>query len=70
MCYNILLETKGSFIGKYMGKNKEGVIKKSKDFYQTLLKRKQLVFNNILFYNNLFKNSYKIIQSRNEAKVI
>lgn len=48
-------------MGKYVGKNKEGVTKESKDFYQTLLKREQLVPNNILFCNNLFKNSYKII---------
>jgi len=33
MYYNILLKTKGSFIGKYIGKNKEGVIKESKDLY-------------------------------------
>ena len=70
MYYNILLKTKGSFIKKYIGKNKEGVIKESKDLYQTLLKRKQLVPNNILFRNNLFKDNYKIIQGRNKAKVI
>ncbi len=61
MRYNILLKTKGSFIGKYISKNKEGIIKESKDLFQTLLKREQLVPNNILFYNNLFKDSYKII---------
>jgi len=61
MHYNILLKTKGSFIGKYIGKNKEGVIKESKDLCRALLKREQLVPNNILFRNNLFKNSCKII---------
>ena len=48
-------------MGKYVGKNKEGVIKESKDLCRTLLKREQLVPDNILFCDNLFKDSYKII---------
>jgi hypothetical protein len=61
MRYNILLKTKGSFIGKYISKNEEGVIKESKNLCQTLFEREQLVPNNILFCDDLFKDNCKMI---------
>ena len=48
-------------MGKYIGKNEEGVIKESKDFCWTLFKREQLVLDNTLFCDDLFKDNYKII---------
>jgi hypothetical protein len=42
----------------------------SKTVYRSLLKAKQIVPEDSLFQDNLFDETYEIIQDRNEAKVI
>jgi len=68
--YRTLLETKGSFIGKYVSKNEEGINNKSKDICRELLERNQTVPEDSLFHDDIFKDTYEMIQERNEAKVI
>jgi hypothetical protein len=64
--YNILLETKGSFISK----SELGITYTSKTVYPTLLKAEQIVPEDSLFQDNLFDETCEIIQDRNKAKVI
>lgn len=64
--YQILLETKGSF----MHKSELGITDASKSFCQTLLKAEQIFPEHSLFQDDLFDKTCDIIQARNEAKVI
>ncbi|XTI88663.1 hypothetical protein V2W45_1468999 [Cenococcum geophilum] len=54
--YKTLLKTKGSFICKYIGINKE--------------ETEQKVPNNSLFNDNIFNKTYNIIDGRNKAKAL
>jgi len=56
-CYETVLVTKGSYIGKY----KLGTTDTNKSCYRTLLETKQLVPNNSLFCDNLFEETCKIV---------
>ncbi|KAF2453064.1 hypothetical protein BDY21DRAFT_367295 [Lineolata rhizophorae] len=64
--YPILLETKGSF----MGKDKDGPRKESKDLCRNLLEAEQNVPNTSRFSDHIFESTCQRIQGRNEAKVI
>lgn len=68
--YRTLLETKGSFMGKYVSKNGGGINKKGKDFCRELLERDQTVPEDSLFHDDIFEDTCEMIQERNEAKVI
>lgn len=52
--YEILLETKGSYMGRYVGENEEGVTKESKSFCRTLLETKQTIPGESIFEDELF----------------
>ncbi|KAF1953268.1 hypothetical protein CC80DRAFT_518397 [Byssothecium circinans] len=54
--YKILLKIKGSYMGRYVREKED--------------KMKQLVPKDSIFYNNFFKDTCKMIQNRNEAKVV
>ncbi|KAG9231656.1 hypothetical protein BJ875DRAFT_486791 [Amylocarpus encephaloides] len=64
--YNILLETKGSF----MRKSELGIADTSKTVSRTLLEAEQIVLEDSLFQDDLFDETCEMIQDRNEAKVI
>jgi len=68
--YEILLETKGSCMGRYVGENEAGVTKESKNLYRTLLNAKQIVPEDSMFHDDFFEDTCEMIQNRNEAKVI
>ena len=62
----ILLKIKGSF----MRKSDLGITDTSKTVYWSLLKAEQIVPEDSLFQDDLFDEMCKMIQDRNEAKVI
>ncbi|KKZ68059.1 hypothetical protein EMCG_06271 [[Emmonsia] crescens] len=64
--YEILLETKGS----YMRESKQGITEVSKSCYQTLLNADQKVPEDSLFRDDLFKAACEKVRRRNEAIVI
>lgn len=64
--YEALLVAKGSF----MGKHHSGITDESKKTCQTLLETQQGIPDNTLFRDDLFEDTCKMIQSRNEARVI
>ncbi|KAK5202926.1 hypothetical protein LTR41_011342 [Exophiala xenobiotica] len=68
--YRSLLEAKGSFMGKYVGRNEEGPTAESKKEYKSLLEAEQVVAEHSLFQNDFFEDTCEMIQDRNEAKVI
>ena len=68
--YEVLLETKGSYMGRYVGENEDSVAKESKDLCQTLLEAKQTVPEDSMFHDDFFEDTCEMIQNRNEAKVI
>jgi len=68
--YKTLLETKGSFMRKYVGTNEEGINEDSKRLCQTLLETEQKVPNDSLFDDDIFDKTCDMIDGRNEAKVI
>ncbi|KXL42193.1 MAG: hypothetical protein FE78DRAFT_154934, partial [Acidomyces sp. 'richmondensis'] len=68
--YEILLETKGSYMGRYVGEKEDGVTKESKDLCRTLLEAKQPVPEDSMFHEEFFEDTCEMIQNRNEAKVI
>ena len=68
--YRSLLEAKGSFMGKYVGRNEEGPTAESKKEYKSLLETEQLVPEHSLFQDDFFEETCEMIQDRNEAKVI
>ncbi|KAK5188683.1 hypothetical protein LTR47_011435 [Exophiala xenobiotica] len=68
--YRSLLEAKGSFMGKYVGRNEEGPTAESKKEYKSLLEAEQVAPEHSLFQNDFFEDTCEMIQDRNEAKVI
>lgn len=64
--YEILLETKGS----YMRESKQGITEASKSCYQNLLNADQKVPEDSLFRDDLFKAACEKVRRRNEAIVI
>jgi hypothetical protein len=68
--YRSLLEAKGSFMGKYVGRNEEGPVAESKTEYKSFLETEQLVPEHSLFQDDFFEETCEMIQDRNEAKVI
>jgi hypothetical protein len=68
--YETLLETKGSYMGRYVGENEEGVTIESKALCRTLLGTKQKVPEDSLFHDKFFNDACEMIRNRNEAKVI
>ncbi|KIV84240.1 hypothetical protein, variant [Exophiala sideris] len=68
--YRSLLEAKGSFMGKYVGRSEEGPIAASKKEYKSLLKAEKVVPEHSLFQDDFFEDTCEMIQDRNEAKVI
>ncbi|RMZ87471.1 hypothetical protein DV736_g5300, partial [Chaetothyriales sp. CBS 134916] len=68
--YRSLLESKGSFIGKYVGRNEEGPTAETKKEYKSLLEAEQAVPEHSLFQDDFFEETCEMIQDRNEAKVI
>ncbi|KAF2241425.1 hypothetical protein BU26DRAFT_469083 [Trematosphaeria pertusa] len=68
--YEILLETKGSYMGRYVGEKEEGVTRESKDLCRTLLEAKQTVPEDSIFHDDFFGDTCEMIRNRNEAKVI
>lgn len=64
--YEILLQTKGSF----MSESKLGITNKSQEEYQALLDADQPVPTDSLFRDDLFKSTCQMIESRNEARVV
>ncbi|POS69146.1 hypothetical protein DHEL01_v212459 [Diaporthe helianthi] len=68
--YTLLLETRGSFMGKYVGEGESGPQKKSIDLCGTLLKSEQNVPHDSLFSDEFFEETCEMIQERNEAKVV
>ena len=68
--YEVVLGTKGSYMGRYVGENEEGVTKESKDLCRSLLEMKQTVPEDSMFHDDFFEDTCEMIQNRNEAKVI
>ncbi|KAL2410554.1 hypothetical protein ABEF91_000161 [Exophiala dermatitidis] len=68
--YNSLLEAKGSFMGKYVGRSEEGPTTTSKKKYKSLLEAEQVVPEHSLFQDDFFEDTCEMVQNRNEAKVI
>ncbi|KAG9779722.1 hypothetical protein HRR80_002798 [Exophiala dermatitidis] len=68
--YNSLLEAKGSFMGKYVGRSEEGPTTTSKKEYKSLLEAEQIVPEHSLFQDDFFEDTCEMVQNRNEAKVI
>jgi len=68
--YEILLETKGSYMGRYVGENEDGITKESKDLCRTILEAKQPAPEDSMFHDDFFEDFCEMIQNRNEAKVI
>ncbi|KAK5550503.1 hypothetical protein LTR46_011499 [Exophiala xenobiotica] len=68
--YRSLLEAKGSFMSKYVGRNEEGPTAESQKEYKSLLEAKQPVPEHSLFQDDFFEETCEMIQDRNEAKVI
>jgi hypothetical protein len=68
--YNSLLEAKGSFIGKYVGRSEEGPTTVSKKECKSLLEAEQTVPDRSLFHDDFFNDYCETVQNRNEAKVI
>nr|KAK5432267.1 hypothetical protein LTR18_011208 [Exophiala xenobiotica] len=68
--YNSLLEAKGSFMGKYVGRSEEGPTTTSKREYKSLLEAEQVVPEHSLFQDDFFEDTCEMVQNRNEAKVI
>ncbi|OAT11995.1 hypothetical protein BDBG_07404 [Blastomyces gilchristii SLH14081] len=64
--YEVLLETKGS----YMSESKQGITEVSKSCYQTLLNAAQKIPENSLFRDDLFKATCEKVRRRNEAIII
>jgi hypothetical protein len=64
--YELLLKTKNSF----MDESDLGITDKSKEEYQTLLDADQTVPKDSLFRDDLFKLTCRMIQNKNEARVI
>ncbi|EDN09620.1 conserved hypothetical protein [Histoplasma mississippiense (nom. inval.)] len=64
--YEIILETKGSF----MGKSELGIIDESRDLCQRLLETEQTIPKDSLFRDDVFDNLCEMIRNRNEPKVI
>jgi hypothetical protein len=69
-CYEVLLETEGSYMGRYVGENEEGVTKESKDSCRTLLEIEQKIPRESIFEDELFQGTCDMLPNRNEAKVI
>ncbi|KAF2871234.1 hypothetical protein BDV95DRAFT_573569 [Massariosphaeria phaeospora] len=67
--YEILLETKGSYMGRYVGENEEGVSKESKGCCQTLLETEQTIPGESMFEDEFFQDTCDMLRNRNEAKV-
>ncbi|KAK5399934.1 hypothetical protein LTR06_011409 [Exophiala xenobiotica] len=68
--YNSLLELKGSFMGKYVGRSEDGPTTTSKEEYKSLLEAEQVVPEHSLFQDDFFEDTCEMVQNRNEAKVI
>jgi len=68
--YDSLLEAKGSFMGKYVGRSEEGPTTTSKKEYKSLLQAEQVVPEHSLFQDDFFEDTCEMVQNRNEAKVI
>ncbi|KAM3075439.1 hypothetical protein ACMFMG_007586 [Clarireedia jacksonii] len=68
--YNILLATKGSHMGKYVGDNEKDITKDSEDIYRTLLETEQVIPKDSIFEDDFFEDTCEMLQNRNEAKVI
>ena len=68
--YEVVLGTKGSYMGRYVGENEEGVTKESKDLCRSLLEMKQTAPEDSMFHDDFFEDTCEMIQNRNEAKVI
>ncbi|OJD20229.1 hypothetical protein ACJ73_08437, partial [Blastomyces percursus] len=64
--YEIILGTKGSF----MGKSELGIIDESRDLCQRLLETEQTIPKDSLFRDDVFDNLCEMIRNRNEPKVI
>ncbi|KAK3613007.1 hypothetical protein LTR56_028121, partial [Elasticomyces elasticus] len=64
--YETLLETKGSFMGKY----EAGVGDVSKSFHGKLLDTEQTLPDNSLFRDDLFDKACQNLQNKNEAKIV
>jgi hypothetical protein len=68
--YEVLLEMKGSYMGKYVGEKEDGVSKESKDLCRTLLETNQPIPEDSIFHDAFFEDACEMIQNRNEAKVV
>ena len=64
--YTMLLEGKGS----YMGKSDLGITNGSRNLYQRLLESEQAIHKDSLFRDDLFEKTCRKIEDRNEARVI
>ena len=64
--YAVELENEGS----YMYKSTSGVTDISREFCRTLLKKEQTISQNTLFRDDLFDETCRKIQDRNEAMII
>lgn len=64
--YEILLQTKGSF----MKKSKQGITEKSKEMCRDLLHEEQCVPGHSLFNNDTFEEACRKLQGKNEARVV
>jgi hypothetical protein len=68
--YGLLLETKGSYMGRYVGENEEGVTKESKVSCRILLETEQTTPMESMFEDEFFQDTCDMLQTRNDAKVI
>ncbi|WEW55719.1 hypothetical protein PRK78_001152 [Emydomyces testavorans] len=68
--YEVLLETNGSFMRKYVGIDEKDVTSESTDLCRSLLEREQKVPGDSLFDDDIFDKTCDMIQNTNEAKVI
>jgi hypothetical protein len=68
--YEVVLGTKGSYMGRYVGEKEKGVTKESKDLCRSLLEKKQTVPEDSMFHDDFFEDTCEMIHNRNEAKVI
>ncbi|KAJ3576918.1 hypothetical protein NPX13_g3548 [Xylaria arbuscula] len=64
--YKTLLATKGSFMDEY----DQGITEESYTTYSTMLNSKQTIPAESLFRDNLFKQTCRMVEDRNEARVI
>lgn len=60
--YEVVHGTKGSYMGRYVGENEEGVTKESKDLCRSLLEMKQTVPEDSMFHDDFSEDTCEMIQ--------